>query len=262
MITRHPKVWTQIVIVLLLTIFSPILLDLQDVNANNFIPGQYGFLAGGSVMQVTTNYIDKFWRYGSVARPPRISEEPLAEDSPCFVDRWSQYNEIPPSLIGAQFIQVSDADHSTDIELDLILLPPVTIYLFLDNRLGYGNTPGNNQDMNPDLVAAGMDWWVAGLGFLDTGMDIGIDEGSNGVINQWSSVYALTTESITRMSLYTQNDLTNSKDRHMYGVAFTGILNTPPVVNAGVDQVIPNSLNMPFPVIISGQASDDGFPQG
>ncbi len=142
---------------------------------------------------------------------PVISDTLLAEDSLCYVDRTHQYNEVPEILLEAEYIRTANDDKdNASYEMDVTLSQDVTLYLILDNRIPSGG--GSGQGADPDLAGAGMNW-VADLGFEDTGLDIGIDEGGDGDIDRWSSVYAAPVSAGT-ITLLAQN--TNG---NMYGVA-------------------------------------------
>ncbi|MHC4110140.1 MAG: hypothetical protein ACYSUY_03645 [Planctomycetota bacterium] len=150
--------------------------------------------------------------------PPIIAPNSLDEDKLCFVDRPHQYNSIPIDLLGAEYVMVSNDDKTqADFSLNVTLSQPARLYLFLDNRLGHGATVGGDPNMNPDLWAAGMGW-VYTNGFTDTGLNIGIDEGGDGQINQWASAYVRKSQAGT-FTLFQQNDFTNPTGRNMYGVA-------------------------------------------
>ena len=150
--------------------------------------------------------------------PPVMAPNPLGEDELCFADRTHEYNMIPEGIVGAGYVQVANNDKTVgDYALEITLLEDATVYLFLDNRLGYGETPGGDPNLPPDIHAAEMGW-VAAMGFTDTGTDIGIDESGDGDINQWSSVYVLDA-TVGTIRLLQQNDVTNPGGRNMYGVA-------------------------------------------
>ncbi|MBW8039568.1 MAG: hypothetical protein FVQ85_06170 [Planctomycetes bacterium] len=158
-------------------------------------------------------------RGGSSTKPPPIiAPNLLAENELCFVDRAHQYNSIPIALLGAEYVMVSNDDKTQwDYSLDVTLSQSARVFLFLDNRLGHGNTAGGDPNMNPDLWTAGMDW-VYSKGFGDTGLNIGIDEQGDGDVDQWASVYVKKFQAGT-VTLLQQNDTTNPSGRNMYGVA-------------------------------------------
>ncbi|MFH1718402.1 MAG: fibronectin type III domain-containing protein, partial [Planctomycetota bacterium] len=117
---------------------------------------------------------------------PQIAPNPLGEDEPCYVDRVHQYNEIPEYLIGADYvITANDNKNQSAYELDITLSQNATLYVFVDNRMG-GAAGG--LDVAPNIT--GMPW-LDSMGFVDTGDDIGIDEGADGDIDQYSSIFSL-----------------------------------------------------------------------
>lgn len=89
----------------------------------------------------------------------------LHEDAPAFVDRNHQWNGVdrqglPAELLGAEYIMpFNDDKHlSSRLELTLFVARPITLYVFLSDAV---DTP---------------DWLVQG-DFVDTGKNIGLDEG-------------------------------------------------------------------------------------
>jgi hypothetical protein len=157
-------------------------------------------------------------RYNSFNNPPSIAG-PLVNGSLSYVDRVHRYADVPAVLVGAEYVKVANDDKfPASYRLDVTLSQAATLCLFLDHRLGNGVTygmPGEN--MNPNLEAAGMNW-VEDQGFIDTRWDIGIDEYSDGSINQYFSVFAKDVEAGT-ITLLQQCDTTTADDRNMYGVA-------------------------------------------
>ncbi|MHC4675666.1 MAG: PA14 domain-containing protein, partial [Planctomycetota bacterium] len=143
--------------------------------------------------------------------PPEIAE-PLVEEAEAFVDRTHQYEQIPASLIGLQYVKTAnDNKGAGNYELDVTISQLATVYLFLDNRMGGA---GGGELTNPNLVAAGMTW-VTTLGFTDTGDNIAFDESADGDIDQWSSVFSAVFPAGT-ITFLQQDD---GGGRNMYGVA-------------------------------------------
>jgi len=147
---------------------------------------------------------------------PQIAPNPLNEDQPCYVDRAHQYNSVPAYLIGAEYVMTANDDKDNGShELDVTLSEPVTVYLFLDNRIQGSGQGTGGQGVNPNL--SGMPW-VAAMGFTDTGDDIGIDEAGDGDIDNWSSVFSKKVLAGT----YTLKGQPQGYGGNMYGVAAKG----------------------------------------
>jgi len=141
---------------------------------------------------------------------PVIAPNPLAEDSLIFVDRTHEYNNIPPEALGAEYIMVANDDKDNpDYMLDVTLSQACLLALAIDDRVG------DDDNTNGPTLGGGIMDWVLNMGFVDTGLDVGIDEGPDGVINQTSSIYVLPVAAGT-IRLYEQN---NGGSRNMYGVA-------------------------------------------
>ncbi len=140
----------------------------------------------------------------------------LQDGSKIFVDRDHLYAEVPQS--GADYILVANDDKDNpNLQYDVTIASDATMILVLDNRLGHGNSGGGDPDMVPDLVSAGMTW-ISDMGFVDTGLNVGIDEGGDGGVDQYSSLFAKDVMA-GAISLYAQNDLTNAGGRNNYGIA-------------------------------------------
>ncbi len=148
-------------------------------------------------------------RRGSTNTPPQVAPDPLAENAVCYVDRVHEYTDIPEFLLGAEYVMVANDDKNpAGYELDVTLSNNAILYLILDNRLGGGSmaAPGPVGDPMP---------WVLEMGFVNLEVDLGIDEGADGTINQRSSIWALEVRKGT-ITLFEQND---GGSRNMYGVA-------------------------------------------
>lgn len=178
----------------------------------------FGFMLSFLVQYSWADIITGVARRNSYYDPPMLAG-PLVEDSLSYVDRTHEYNGIPAGLVGAEYVKVANNDKYTEYyELDVILSQSTTLYLFLDHRLGNGDTWGmSGINMTPKLTAAGMSW-VAALGFIDTGWDMGLDEMGDGPIDQYFSIFSKDVGAGT-ITLRQQYDATNPADRNMYGVA-------------------------------------------
>ncbi len=117
---------------------------------------------------------------------PQIAPNPLDEGAVTFLDRTHVYADVPESLIGAEYvILANDNKNMSSYELDVTVSKAATIYVFVDNRMG-GAAGGKDMAPNVDGMP-----WLAEKGFVDTGIDIGIDESANGSIDQYFSAFAL-----------------------------------------------------------------------
>ena len=120
------------------------------------------------------------------AETPEIAPTLLEENALCFLDRTHVYADIPESILGAQYVMLAnDNKNMSTYELDLTIEANATLYVFVDNRMG-GAAGGKDVEPNIDGMP-----WLADMGFIDTGEDIGIDESFDGGINQYFSIYSL-----------------------------------------------------------------------
>ena len=142
---------------------------------------------------------------------PVVQPAALAEDVLSFVDRTHEYNNVPAAVLGADYVQVANNDKTVgDYTLDVELAGIGDVYLFIDNRVG-----DDDPSDGPTLGGSVMGWVLTG-GFVDTSLDIGIDEGGDGDIDSWSSVFVSKYNWPGTMTLGPQN---NTGNRNMYGVA-------------------------------------------
>jgi parallel beta-helix repeat protein len=194
---------------------------------------------GLAVPSAQAQWISSVVRTGNSTQPePGIALDPLTErwhdlagwhGSVCYNNRTHIYASVPTEILGAQYVQVSNADkNTTDYTLTLTMSTDATLYLFLDNRLG--NT-GGGQGVDP-IIPAQMSW-VTTLGFSDTGVDMGIDENADGSINNYFSVFSKQVEAGDVIALGVQND---GGGRNMYAVAAMPIAaSNPSPANGAMD---------------------------
>ena len=121
--------------------------------------------------------------------------------SPSFVDRNHRYTNavpasIPSYLAGGQYIMSgNDNRDNGGYLLDVTISQNADVYLLIDNRLGDTNTA------NPPTFDATHMQWVVNEGWAPVGTganragnpglpdEVGIDEGADGTINQYYSIY-------------------------------------------------------------------------
>lgn len=183
---------------------------------------------------------------------PRLVVGGLAEMAETFVDRTHAYVNIPSVLVGIDYIKVANDDKDNrNYELDVTVGADATLLLFIDDRVGDGD------NTNPPTIGSGAMNWVVAMGFVDTGLQIDIDENpaADVSIDQHFSVFSQEVPTGSRVTLLEQND---GSFRNMYGVAaIQGILNLPPVVDAGSAQTIVWPDNT---VQLDATVTDDGKP--
>jgi len=123
--------------------------------------------------------------------------------APCYVDRAHRYADdptnndlIPAYLLNREYIMSgNDNRDNTGYRLDVTVSGAVQVYMLIDNRL----SDGNNADP-PTFDATHMQW-IIDQGWAPTANglnrfanpavpdEVAIDEGADGTINQWFSVY-------------------------------------------------------------------------
>ncbi|MBI1841163.1 MAG: PEP-CTERM sorting domain-containing protein [Verrucomicrobia bacterium] len=139
----------------------------------------------------------------------------LENGSTAYQDRVHVYREVPGPLVGDVYLETRNSDKGqANYSLSFDLAADVTLYLFVDNRMG-----DNDASNGPKLGGGVMDW-VAALGFKDTGMSIGVDEGNDGTVDNHSRVYSLNAVA-GHYSFGAQNDTTagGPGNRNMYAIA-------------------------------------------
>lgn len=164
-------------------------------------PKIYGFETTGSSGDpgVSYNGLDPELQNGSLA----------------YLDRVHVYAEVPAALVGQVYLETRNTDKSSatySVSFDLV--GSSTLYLFIDNRVG------DNDAANGPKLGGGVMDWVAALGFVDTGLSIGIDEGANGSVDNHSRVYAMNAPE-GHYTFGAQNDTTTGGPggRNMYAFA-------------------------------------------
>lgn len=153
--------------------------------------------------------------------------------APTFVDRNHRYTNtntgtlvfpIPSYLVGAEYIMSgNDNRDNAQYRLDVTVSTPARALMLIDNRLGKTVEPIDNTTP-PVFDATHMQWildqgWTAvttganRTGNLLTPDEVGLDEGADGGINQWYSIFAKDMPAGT-FSLFQADNA----GRNMYGV--------------------------------------------
>ncbi len=132
---------------------------LVSVQRNSFMAGAKG-VGSRLVEPVIADVRDNIRKADSI-KSYQIVRGGLEDDALAFVDRNHQWNGLeakglPPFLVGADYIMpFNDDKFVRGLELNVRLLRPATLYVFLDNNMAV-----------PD--------WLR-KDFTDTGLDIGLD---------------------------------------------------------------------------------------
>ena len=104
----------------------------------------------------------------------------LVEDVPAYTDRTHILKNIPTDLVGADLVQVSNDDKTSDpYQIDVTMGQLGLLYIGLDDRYA------QPLPWMTDLATNGLP-----SGFYDTGAQIDIDESADGTINQSFSLWA------------------------------------------------------------------------
>jgi hypothetical protein len=155
-------------------------------------------------------------------KPVAVNSGLLNDGVSAYSDRGHVWANIPSILQGAQFVRFGQDDKVTpNLTVSFRAGEDATFFLLIDNRTG-PDTNGINNNAPPELGGGVMDW-VLTSGFVDSGVDIGLDEGANGSVDQTYSVYFRQVSGPgTEFPIgeeFTFFELNNGGQRNMYGVA-------------------------------------------
>lgn len=85
----------------------------------------------------------------------------LANGAPAFVDAPGAWQNIPPDLLGADYIRTENDDAGYGfVDYSILAGPSSYLYIFLDDRY---------------IAAHGLEQWMLDLGLIDTGLDALLD---------------------------------------------------------------------------------------
>lgn len=154
----------------------------------------------------------------------------FGEDAKAMTDRVHDYGGssatvgLPAYLVGQEYIMIANNNrNNATYGLDIAIAQTSLVYLLIDNRLSDGdaNTP-------PDFSTRMK--WVSEQGWIPFALngnhvgnasfpdDVGIDEGADGTINNWGSVYGkLVTPGTLSLSEFGEDG------RNMYGVVVAAV---------------------------------------
>jgi hypothetical protein len=162
----------------------------------------------------------------------------FGHSAPSFVDRNHRFFDdiaatyslpVPAYLTGAEYIMSgNDNRDNAAYRLDVTVSAPVTAYMLIDNRMSASTDASDNLDP-PTFDATHMQWivndgWTAtnhGLNrTANTAVpdEVALDEGADGTINQWYSVYQKSFPAGTFSVFQADN-----AGQNMYGVVVAAI---------------------------------------
>jgi alpha-D-xyloside xylohydrolase len=135
-----------------------------------------------------------------------------------YGDRVHVWSAVPPQFQGAQFIRMRQGDkENASLAVQVTASQDITLLLLIDNRVGDGN--GSTINASPPDFSTGKMAWVHASGFVDSGIDVGIDESPvPGVteVNSSTSVYLKHLASGQSFTFLEQND---GPSRSIYTIA-------------------------------------------
>ncbi len=162
-----------------------------------------------------------------------INNAPLADGVLAYLDRGHVWAEVPSILEGAQFVKLSQADKTTaagdpppHFNITFTAVEDATFFLFLDNRIGDENAS------NPPTLGGGVMDWVLTSGFVDTGLDIGLDENPVAGVVDVNASYSVFFRQVAAAEQFTFQEQNNGAARNMYGIAAVAPQITPVAFSA------------------------------
>jgi hypothetical protein len=185
---------------------------------------------------------------------------PFGNHAPAYVDRNHRYTnasdtvQIPAYLVGGKYVMSgNDNRDNAGYLLDVTVSAPVTAYLLVDNRLGDPNSPNTDP---PSFGPTRMQWvldqgWIpSSTGANRTGDvslpdEVGIDEGADGTINNWFSVYRKNFSAGTFQLKQADN-----AGQNMYGVVVTEQTAEPPRVVSCTANCEPNKIRVKYSSLV------------
>lgn len=210
-----------------------------------------GLFAGMSHV-ASADVITSIERRNSDKMAPVIVPAGLGELAGAFVDRDYVYINVPPSMIGSDYIMVVNDDRNNkNYELDVTVGEDAVVMLFVDNHLG------NNNDDDPPAMANFVMEWVYTLGFISAEMSLEVEHNPlGGGGDEQYTIYWRKVDAGTTITLLEQYDGTNV---NMYGVAAIAwdSINFPPVTDVAEVQVTVWPENS---VQLDTTITDDGKP--
>jgi hypothetical protein len=170
-------------------------------------------------------------------KPVQVNAAPLNNGVLAYSDRGHVWAEVPSILQGAQFVKLGQDDKASPtfgVSFDAAI--DGTFFLLLDNRIGpdLGTTNGGAP---PNLGGGVMDW-VLTSGFVDSGVDISLDENPVAGTTTVDQTYSVYFRQVTQGETFTFREQNNGNFRNMYGIAAVSPQVTPVVIAATPDAIL------------------------
>lgn len=155
-------------------------------------------------------------------RPVQTNLQPMFNGVTAYSDRSHAWSAVPSILQGAQFAKLGqDEKFTTNLQVPFTAVTNGTFFLLIDNRMGDGiggTNPAAGTD-NPPTLGSGVMNWVLTSGFVDSGLDVGLDENpvpNTTTIDQSYSIFFRQVGVGETFTFLEQND---GGARNMYGIA-------------------------------------------
>jgi hypothetical protein len=207
----------------------------------------------GGVQQTLTDTITLFPKVFQLGtplnntKPVQTNLQPMFDGVAAYSDRGHVWAAVPSILQGAQFAKMGQDDKNTaGLQIPFTAEVSGTFFLLIDNRMGDntgGNTPATGTD-NPPTLGSGVMDWVLTSGFVDSGVDVGLDESPVAGTTTIDQSYSVYFRQVSEGETFTFLQQANGGFRNMYGIA------------AVSPQVVPVAFVVTTPVITKGASTN------
>jgi len=207
----------------------------------------------GGVEQTLTDSIalfPKVFQLGTPlnnTKPVQTNLQPMFDGVAAYSDRGHVWAAVPSILQGAQFAKMGQDDKATsNLQIPFTAEIDGTFFLLIDNRMGDdagGNTPATGTD-NPPTLGGGVMDWVLTSGFVDSEVDVGLDESPVSGTTTIDQSYSVFFRQVSQGETFTFLQQANGGFRNMYGIA------------AVSPQVVPVAFVVTTPVITKGASTN------
>jgi alpha-glucosidase (family GH31 glycosyl hydrolase) len=135
-----------------------------------------------------------------------------------YADRTHVWSFVPPQVQGAQFIRMRQGDkENASLAVEVTASQDITLLLLIDNRVGDDN--GSGIDTSPPLLGPDVMNWVHTAGFIDSGVDVGIDESPVAGFTEVNSSTSVYLKHLAAGQSFTFLEQNNGPTRSIYTIA-------------------------------------------